>query len=73
MNDDINSIENDQEILEIDDETVMEEGNDLNSNIEKNITDEDVDLDIIDDGLNDKDNFSIEIDDETNDTDEKDK
>ena len=73
LNDDINSIENDQEILEIDDETVMEEGNDLNSNIEKNITDEDVDLDIIDDGLNDKDNFSIEIDDETNDTDEKDK
>ena len=63
LEEDINSIENNEEILEIDDETDIEDG-DINSNIEEKINDEDENLDIIDDGLEEKDDFSIEVNDE---------
>ena len=64
LEDDINSLENNEEILEIDDETDIED-DDINSNIEEKINDEDENLDIIDDGLEEKDDFSIEVNDET--------
>lgn len=60
---DINSLENNEEILEIDDETDVQDNN-IDSNIEENINNEDDDLEIIDDGLDEKEDFSIEIDDE---------
>ena len=63
LEEDINTIENNEEILEIDDETDIEDG-DINSNIEEKINDEDENLDIIDDGLEEKDDFSIEVNDE---------
>ena len=67
LEDDINSIENDEDILEIDDETDIQD-NDIDNNIDKNINTEDDDIEIIDDGLEDKDAFSIEIDDVDNDS-----
>ncbi len=60
---DINSIENNEEILEIDDETDIKD-DDIANNIEEKINDDDDDIDIIDEVLEDKDDFSIEIDDE---------
>ena len=63
LEDDINSIENDENILEIDDETDIQD-NDIDDNIDKKINSEVDDIEIIDDGLEDKDDFSIEIDDE---------
>ena len=63
LEDDINSIENDEDILEIDDETDIQD-NDIDNNIDKNIDTDDDSIEIIEDGLEDKDNFSIEIDDE---------
>ena len=63
MEEDINSIENAQEILEIDDETVIHD-----NEIEKNINDDNGDLEIINEDLDDKNDFSIEIDDEINDS-----
>ena len=64
LEDDINSIENDGDILEIDDETDIQD-NDIESNIKEKINSEDDDnIEIIDDDLEDKDDFSIEIDDE---------
>ena len=60
---DINSIENDEDILEIDDETEIED-NDIENNIEEKINTDDDDIEIIEDDLEDKDDFSIEIDDE---------
>ena len=62
LENDINSIENDEDILEIDDQTDIQD-NDMDNNIDKNINTEDDDIEIIDDGLEDKDAFSIEIDD----------
>ena len=59
---DINSIENDEDILEIDDETVIQK-NDIENNEEENVNSDNVDIEIIDDGLEDKDDFSIEIND----------
>ena len=65
LEEDINSIENDQEILEVDDETDIQ--NDvIESNIEDNINNNNEDLEIIDDDVEDKDDFSIEIDDDSN-------
>ena len=64
LEEDINSIENNEDILEIDDETEIQD-DDINSNIEEKINDEDEELEIIDDGLEDKDDFSIEVNDET--------
>ena len=64
LEEDINSIENDEDILEIDDETDIQD-NDIESNIKEKINSEDDDdIEIIDDDLEDKDDFSIEIDDE---------
>ena len=63
LEDDINSIENDGNILEIDDETDIQ-NNDIENNIEEKIGTDDDDIKIIEDDLEDKDDFSIEIDDE---------
>ncbi len=63
LEDDINSIENDEDILEIDDETDIQD-NDIENNIDKKINTDNDDIEIIEDGLEDKDDFSIEIDDE---------
>ena len=63
LENDINLIENDEDILEIDDESDVQNVS-IAPNIKDNINDEEEDLEIIEDGLDDKDNFSIEIDDE---------
>ena len=61
---DIDSLENDQEILDIDDgENISDD--EIGNDIDKNISDDNDDLEIIDNDLNDKDEFSIEINDET--------
>ena len=65
LENDINSIENDGDILEIDDETDIQD-NDIENNIEEKINTDDDDIEIIEDDLEDKDDFSIEIDDEDN-------
>ena len=62
LENDINSIENDGEILEIDDETDIQD-NDIDENIDKKINPENDDIEIIEDELEDKNDFSIEIDD----------
>ena len=64
---DINSIENNEEILEIDDETDIQD-DDIDNNIDKNINTGDNDIEIIEDGLEEKDDFSIEIEDEDDDS-----
>ena len=66
LEDDINSIENNEDILEIDDETDIQD-NDIDNNIDKNINTDNDDIEIIEDGLEDKDDFSIEIDEEDDD------
>jgi len=63
LEDDINSIENDGDILEIDDETDIQD-NDIDNDIDNKINTNDDDIEIIEDDLEDKDNFSIEIEDE---------
>ena len=63
LENDVNSIENEEDILEIDDETDVQD-NDIDNNIDKTINTDDDDIEIIEDGLEDKDDFSIEIDDE---------
>ena len=67
LEEDINSIENAQEILEIDDETDIQ-NNDIDTNIEENINNHNEDLEIIDNELEEKDDFSIEINDESDDS-----
>ena len=67
LEEDINSIENDQDILEIDDETDIQ-NNDIDTNIEENINNDNEDLEIIDNDLEEKDDFSIEINDESDDS-----
>ena len=64
LEEDINSLENNEEILEIDDETDIQD-DDIDTNIEEKINDDDEDLEIIDDDLEEKDNLSVEINDET--------
>ena len=66
---DINSIENDEEILEIDNETEIQ-NDEIDNNLEENINDNGS-LEIIDEDLDDKNEFSIEIDDD-NDNDDND-
>ena len=66
LENDINSIESDEDILEIDDETDIQDS-DIDNNLDKKINTDD-DIEIIEDGLDDKDNFSIEIDDEDDNT-----
>ena len=63
LDDDINSIENNGDILEIDDETDLQD-NDIENNIEEKINTDDDNIEIIEDDLEDKDDFSIEIDDQ---------
>ena len=63
LDENINSLENDEGILEIEDETDIQ-NDDIGGDIQKNINDDDSDIEIIDDDLEDKDDFSIEIDDE---------
>ena len=67
LEDDINLIENDEDILEIDDETDIQD-DDVDNNIDKKINTDDDDIEIIEDDLDDKDDFSIEIDDEDDNT-----
>ena len=67
LENDINSIENDGNILEIDDETDIQD-NDIENNIDKKINTEDGDIEIIEDDLEDKDDFSIEVDEEDDET-----
>ena len=66
LEEDINSIENDEDILEIDDETDIQD-NDIDNNIDKKINTDDDDIEIIEDGLEDKDDFSVEIEDQDDD------
>ena len=70
LEDDINSIENDEDILEIDDEPDVQNVS-IAPNIKDNINEEDENLEIIEDGLEEKDNLSIEIDDENDDSTEE--
>ena len=72
LKENINSLENDEEILEIEDEG-DDQDDDIGSSIDKNITEEDDNLDIIDNSLDDKDDFSIEINDEDDDSNENEK
>ena len=64
LQEDLKSLEDDNEILEITDETDIQD-DDIDNKIEDNIDNENNDLELIDDDLDDKDDFSIEIDDET--------
>ena len=66
---DINSIENNDDILDIDEDTDIEQDN-IESNLEEKIDNEDTEVEIIDDNLDD---ISIEIDDETDQSDEDEK
>ena len=63
LENDINSIENDESILEIDDQTDIED-NDIENNIDKEINTDNDEIEIIENSLEDKDDFSIEINDE---------
>ena len=72
LEEDINSIENDEDILEIDDETDIQE-NDIDKNLDKKIKNDNEDIEIIEDGLEDEDDFSIEINDEDNNSSEDEK
>ena len=77
LEDDINTLEDDEEILEIDDEADVQD-NDLDSNLEKNIDENNDDLEIMDDDLEDddledKNDFSIEINDEAGNSSEDEK
>ena len=63
LENDINSIENNEDILEIDDETDIQDSN-IDNNLDKKINTEGDDIEIIDEGLEEKDDFSIEIDDD---------
>ena len=66
LEEDINSLQNDEDILEIDDEADIEEG-DIDSNLEDNDNEDNDNIEVIDDDINENDEFSIEIDDETED------
>ena len=72
LEEDINLIENDEDILEIDDETDIQ-NDDIDKDIEENINASDDDIEIIDEDLEDKDDFSIEINDEDNNSSEDEK
>ena len=67
LENDINTLDSNEDILEIDDETDIQD-NDIDNNIDKKINSEVDDIEIIEDVLEDKDDFSIEIEDEDNDS-----
>ena len=66
LENDINTLDGNEDILEIDDETDIQD-NEIDNNIDKEINTDDDDIEIIEDGLEDKNDFSIEIDDEDDD------
>ena len=72
LEEDVNSIQNDEEILEIDDETDIQ-NDDIDKDIDENINASDNDIEIIDEDLEDKDDFSIEINDKDNNSSEDEK
>ena len=67
LEEDIISLENDEGILEIEGETNIEEG-DIDSNLEDSVNEDNNDIEVIDDNVDENDEFSIEIDDETDDS-----
>ena len=68
LQDEVNSLDNEQNVLDIDDDSDIQE-DDIDTNIENNISpNDDEDIDIIDNELENKDDFSVEIIDETNDS-----
>ena len=70
LENDVNSLENDEEILEIDDETDIRDNN-IDDNIDKKINSDVDDIEINEDDLEDKDDFSIEIEDDDSIEDQK--
>ena len=64
LEEEIDVIEDNDNILEIEDEEDIEQEK-IDSNIEKDIDNEDTNIEIIDDDLDEKDDFSIEIDDDS--------
>ena len=62
LEEDINSLQNVDDILEIDNESEIENDN-IDNKIEENVNNDDDNLEIIDDDLDEKDDFSIEISD----------
>ena len=65
LENDINSIENNEDFIEIDDETEIQDNN-IDNDIDEKINTNDEDIEVIEDDLEDKDDFSIEIDDDDN-------
>ena len=63
LEEDINSLQNDDEILEIDNVSEIE-NDDIDNKIEENVNNDDDNLEIIDDDLDEKDDFSVEISDD---------
>ena len=63
LEEDIDLIQDDNEILEIDNESEIE-NDDIDNKIEENVNNDDDNLEIIDDDLDEKDNFSVEISDD---------
>ena len=60
---DVELIQNEEEILDIDNETDIQ-NDDIDNDIDEKINVDDDDIEILDDGLEDKDDLSIEINDE---------
>ena len=70
IEDNINLIENNEEILDIDEDTDLQNDDNIQHNINDDVDD---DLEIIDDDLDEKDNFSVEINDEIDQSDDEEK
>ena len=70
IEDNINPIENNDEILDIEEDTDLQNDSKVQHDINDNVDD---DLEIIDDDLDDKDNFSVEINDEIDQSDDEEK
>ncbi len=66
LEEDINLIQDDDEILEIDNESEIE-NDDIDNKIDENVNNDNDDLEIIDDDLDEKDDFSVEISDDIED------
>ena len=63
LEEDINSLQNDDDILEIDNESEIE-NDEIDNKIEENVNNDDDNLEIIDDDIDEKDNFSVVISDD---------
>ena len=66
LEEDINLIQDDNEILEIDNESEIE-NDDIDNKKDENVNNDNDDLEIIDDDLDEKDDFSVEIRDDIED------